>query len=415
MFARLWQGHARSLTGLPREIWILSAVLLVNRAGVMVMPFLGIYLVMKRDFSPLEMGAFMALAGVGSMVGVQLGGWLTDRIGHLKVQLGSMILAAPLFLLLGAQEHPAAIAVALFALTVAFDGIRPANGAAIALYSPLEVRTRAFGLMRLAVNLGVTVGPALGGVLAGIDYAWLFRANALASLVSAGVLYALGRGWTPVAELEEPARADSRAYTPWRDRRLLIFMGLLVIGSIPFFQIQSTLPLFLKEVRGMSEAWIGATFAINTVVIVLCELPLLYAIRRHSSIRVTAWGCLFAGLGFGLTPLWPGFAWVAVTVLVWTVGEMLQAPSAVAWVSLRGPNATRGRTMGVFGLGFALAAMLGPLFGTFLYEYIGPRAPWAGCALLGVLTYLGMTALARAEARDDEPQPQTPPADTTAA
>lgn len=400
MIGRLWQGYRESVSGLPREAWILALVMLVNRSGVMVMPFLGLYLVSERGFAPAEMGYFLALAGAGSMVGVQLGGWLTDRIGHLAVQVGCMLIAAPLFLNLGLQATPLGIGASLFALTVVVDSVRPANGAAIARYTGPEQRTRAFGLTRLAVNVGVTIGPALGGVLARIDYAWLFRVNALATVAAAVVLLALGRGWQPIEQAPEPPTGPGgRGYSPWRDGRLLVFMLFLTIGAVPFFQVQGALPLYVKEVRGMTEDWIGALFAVNTVVIVLCELPLLHAIRRRSPIRVAALGCLLSGLGFGLTPLWPGFLWLALTVTVWTFGEMLHAPVAVSWVSKRGPERTRGRTMGVFGLGFAAASVLGPLFGTSLYDRISPEAPWVGCAVLGTIGFLGLSALARAEER----------------
>lgn len=400
MIGRFWQRYRDSLSGLPREAWILALVMLINRSGVMVMPFMGLYLVSERGFEAAEMGYFLALAGFGSMVGVQAGGWLTDRFGHFAVQMSCLLLAAPLFLLLGAQTTTWSIAGALFALTVVVDGVRPAIGAAVAQHTRIEHRTRAFGLTRLAVNLGVTIGPALGGVLARIDYAWLFRVNALASVAAALVLLFLGRGWRSVHQAagETPDAVDDR-YSPWRDRRLLVFMLFLTIGAIPFFQVQGALPLYMQQVRGFTEEWIGALFAVNTVVIVLCELPLLHAIQDRSPVRVAAMGCLLSGVGFGLTPLWPGFAWIAFTVVVWTFGEMLHAPAAVSWVSTRGPERTRGRTMGLFGLGFAAAAVVGPLFGTSLYDHVAPEAPWIGCAILGAIGYLGLVAVARAEER----------------
>jgi predicted MFS family arabinose efflux permease len=400
VFVRYWQGYARSLTGLSREVWVLAAVMFLNRCGFVVVPFFGLYLTQARGFSALEMGRTMALAGVGSLLGSLLGGWASDRFGPFRVQVASLLLSIPLYLALGQARSPLAIGALLFTTLLVVDALRPANSAAIAQHSTPETRARSFGLLRLSVNLGWTVGPTLAGFLAATNYGLLFRCNAVAVAVAAVTLVCFGRRRAEQGATHEVAEeALPDAYRPWRDGRLLAVLGCVFLAELCFFQFLTTWPLYLREQRGLDERAVGALFAVNTLLIVLFELPLTRAIQRRAPLPMVALGMAVAGVGFGLTPLASGFLSAAVTVAVWTLGEMLQAPQIPTWIAARCPPALRGRTLGLYTFTHALAFSCAPLCGTFAYQRLHPAAPWFLCLALSTATALALLAVARREPR----------------
>ena len=181
--------YKNAYAGLSREVWLLSIISLVNRAGSMVFPFMTIYLTQSLQFSLKEAGIIMSFFGLGSVVGAYVGGWLTDRIGDYKVQFWSLIATTiVLFFILKAQSFWG-IAFMAFLLSVTADSFRPANKVAVAKYSKPENTTRSFALLRLAVNVGFAIGPAIGGILAAWKgYDWLFYADAVTCLAAALLL-----------------------------------------------------------------------------------------------------------------------------------------------------------------------------------------------------------------------------------
>ncbi len=395
MVPRIARFYRSAYAGLPREVWILCLVALVNRSGMMVLPFLTLYLRQELDFSMLRAGYLLALYGVGAMVGVQIGGWLTDRLGTLRVQVGSLLAAGPLFLVLGSLDTFLGLAGALFALSLVTEAFRPASQAALGNHCPALLRPRAFGLYRVAINVGVTIGPVAGGVLAVRDFSLLFAVNAVAVFVSGVLLLALGRGWVPLDEAGPKDAAPQRGSSPWRDGPMLLAAFLAMLVGIAFLQTQTTFMVYLGELRGFGADRIGLLLAINTVMVVVLEMPLLARLPAQSNLRWVARGALLTGLGFGLMPYGEATAFVALTIAVWTMGEILSMPMLSVFVAGRSGVANRGRYMGLFSLAFAAATVIAPLAGTAVWERFGPDAVWHGCLLLGILAALGFLFLER--------------------
>ncbi|NOT31241.1 MAG: MFS transporter, partial [Planctomycetes bacterium] len=181
MLRAIVRSYRDAFSGLPRQVWVLALVLFVNRVGMMVLPFLALYLTGERGFAVDSAGGLVALYGVGSMLGVTAGGWLADRFGPRRVQLTSLCLNALFLMVLSVARTPLAIGAAILLTSMASDCFRPANGAAITAAVGEGARARAFSLMSLAVSVGLTFGLPLGGELAELDFDWLFRIDAPAS------------------------------------------------------------------------------------------------------------------------------------------------------------------------------------------------------------------------------------------
>ena len=180
--------YTNSFKGLSQESWMLALVMLINRSGSMVLPFLGVYMTNHLHFSIENTGIVLSFFGIGSVLGSWLGGFITDKIGEYKVQSFSLLLSVPLFCLIPVFKTEVGVAAIILLQSIVSDSFRPANSVAITKYAKPENITRAFSLNRMAVNLGFSIGPALGGILSAISYEFLFFSNALAAF-SAGILY----------------------------------------------------------------------------------------------------------------------------------------------------------------------------------------------------------------------------------
>src|SRR6056297_3442021 len=174
MLRKLIRHYKNSFTGLPRKIWMLAIILFVNRSGSMVLFFLALYLTKKLGFSVALAERLLSAYGAGAIAGSYLGGRLSDKIGYSRVQILSLFLGGMAYITALAWETALPIAINLFILAVLAESFRPANATNFVKYAPKNLRPRAFAVQRLAINLGIAVGPALGGFIALYNYDYLF-------------------------------------------------------------------------------------------------------------------------------------------------------------------------------------------------------------------------------------------------
>ena len=369
-----WKG----LQGLPRAIWLISFTTLVNRLGTMALPFLVLYLTEARRWTPAEAGTAMLVYGLGALLAAPVAGRLADRLGHARVLRASLWLSGTALLLLPFVAARPFLYPLIFLWAAFTQAFWPSAMALITSLVAPEQRKAAFALHRAAVNLGMAVGPALGGVIAQASYRWVFWTDGLTTLASGLLLTWLLRDGAPA-----PAPAGEATHAGWRDRRLL---GLLV-GILPaflvFFQIEGSYPLWVVRDLGHSTRFFGLIFTLNTLLIVAFEVALNLAMARWPHGRALALGCLCYAVGFGLTGLAHGQGALLALAAIWTTGEMILLPTASDAVAGLAPAARRGEYMGLYALAFAAALALGPWLGVKAYATLGPRWVWAACGLCG--------------------------------
>ncbi|MBN2207668.1 MAG: MFS transporter [Candidatus Aminicenantes bacterium] len=376
--------YRRAYTGLPRRAWILFGVNLVNASGTMVLFFLSLYFTRRLGFSASEAGRALSLYGAGSLAGAFLGGWLSDRIGSTAVQKLSLALSGVLLVAMGQVRAAAVLLPALFAFGAVSGSLYPANAASMARVCPPELHVKGFALNRLAGNLGVTVGPALGGLLALRDYRLLFWVDGLTCLAAAGLFVLLWPASESRLRRDEVRTARTGGVrSPWRDAPFLGLLAVTFAFSLIFVQLLSTFPLYMRGVYGLAEDAIGRLLAVNTVLIVLFEMALMEVVRRFPLTRMINVSFILLGAGFGLIPLGRGFGYAALTVAVWTFGEMLSMPLFTSLISGRADPESRGRYLGLFSFAFSLGFIVGPVLGTEVYERWGGEALWFGCGAAG--------------------------------
>ena len=398
MFRSILAAYREAFSGLSRTVWLLALTTLVNRSGTMVLPFLILYLTQKQGFATTDAGKALGIYGLGGVFGSYLGGWLCDRVPPRRVMVGSLALAGAGFILLGRLDARPGILITIFLLAVVGEGFRPANNAAVAAASAPALRTRAFALNRLAVNLGMSLGPTIGGFLAMIDYAWLFAVDGATSLFAAAVLFVAFH-----AEDRKPEEAPAVAVpgrSPWRDGPFLVMMVLFFLLALITFQMASTFPLTLRDLYGFREGRIGLVMAVNTVIIVLFEMVLVHRVGSRDPLKLVGIGGLLFGAGMALLPFGTGFAFAAFSVLVWTVGEMLAFPMSAGAVASRAGEANMGVYMGLYTVSVEGAWVFAPLVGTWVYQTWGAKTLWLGCGAVGVILLLGFYGVSAAIARE---------------
>lgn len=381
-----WKG----LKGLPSSLWILAISTLVNRMGTMVGFFLALYLVQSRGWSEAEAATALAIYGAGSMVAGPFSGPLADRLGHRRTLAWSLGLSGLLAMALP-YVTPQPLFLAALGLWSALNQVYwPASMALVADLAPEGTRPQAFVLHRLASNLGLAVGPALGGFLAQQDYLWLFLVDGFTTL-----------GGTPILVLGVTAAkptgiARSASRPAWRDRRLTVLLVAMVPSIMVFTQIHGALPLYLAQDLGYGPERFGLVFTFNTFLILLFEV----AVNRHS----TRWrhglqlgvGAALVGLGFGLTGLSGTLPWLAATILLWTFGEMILLPASSETIAVLAPPERRGEYMGLYSFAWTVALTLGPWLGVKMRPHLAASVFWGVAGLVALGSAGAMAAWCRA-------------------
>lgn len=395
----------RGLRGLPRDVWILCGASLINRAGTMVLPFLVLYLTKALGYSDARAGAIMAIYGGLSLVASPISGRLCDRYGARTVMRASLVASALVMLAFPLVKSFPAVIAATALLSVTGEMFRPANMTLLSELAEGPLRKPAFALARLAVNLGMSVGPAAGGFLAAVSFPALFIVDGVTALAaSAVIIFALRPkpSAAPSSASGTGSAAMSRSFLGvFADRRLLFFFLLMLPPATIFFQHTSTMPLYIVRDLGLPETMIGLLFTVNTWLIVLVEVPLNAATARWPHRLALALGALLIGIGFGAIALATGPISLAVTSVIWTFGEMILFPGSSAYVADIAPPARRGEYMGVYSMSFGLCFTFAPPLGLAVLNRFGGRALWLGTLALGVVAAALMTRLPETSSPDE--------------
>ncbi len=386
--------------GLPRTFWYLWTGTLVNRLAGFVVPFLSLYLTRERGLGVEQAGLIVSLHGVGSVVAGPLGGALADRVGRRATLVSALWLGSVGMLLLGFCRQPAHIAGAAFLLGVLGEMYRPAVSAAISDVVPSEDRARAFGLLYWVVNVGFAIALPLAGLVSQLGFTLLFVADAATTFLYGCIVWWKGPETLPARAADAPREKRSLlpSAAPFRDATFLAFGLPIFLTSVVFFQVSSTLSLDLTS-RGMTPATYGAVLAFNGVLIVLVQPFTGRLVGRMRRSTALAWASLLTGVGFGLHGLPATVPLALLAVLVWTVGEMAQAPVAPAVVADLAPPELRGSYQGAYHMLWGLAAATAPALGGLMLGRWGSSALWSTCLALGLLAGLWHLAIAGARRR----------------
>jgi len=390
MVKRTVKIYRDSFAGLSREIWWLALITFINRAGTMVIPFLAIYLTQSLNFSKPQVGWIMSAFGAGSFVGSWLGGKLTDRVGYYKVMFWSLLLTG--FLFIGLQYITTfwGFVAGIFVIMTVADTFRPALYVSLNAYSQPENQTRSLTLLRLAINLGFSFGPVLGGlIIAGLSYKGLFWIDGITCIMAIIIFKIVLKNKEFLRKDKEVTEVNTNV-SILNDKAFLIFLAIVFLMGFTFMQLFSTIPLYYVEIYEMSEFQIGLLMSLNGMLIFLTEMPLIDRLEGSSlsKVQIIFWSLILFAASFFVLNISIGISILVISMIFITVGEMLAFPFSNAFAMTRAVKGKEGLYMAAYAMAFSLAHMFSAKTGMEIVDRFGFDANWylmGGLSLIAVL------------------------------
>ncbi|QZK90254.1 MFS transporter [Flavobacterium sp. CHNK8] len=392
MLQTAFQRYINNFRGFTREIWILTLITFINRAGTMVLPFLSKYLKEDLHFSYAEVGWIMVAFGFGSMLGSWLGGKLSDKIGFYKIMIFSLFTSGLLLFMVQYIRTFWGLCAGMFVIMTVADMFRPAMYVSLATYAKPENRTRALTLVRLAVNLGFTAGPALGGlIIMNMGYSGLFWVDGSSCIISILIFTLLVKERKKPSDLNSSTTETEIPASVFKDKIFWIFLFVCFITAVLFFQLFTTLPLYHNEKFGLTEFQSGLLLSLNGLLIFFLEMPIVSISQRKGidKLKIILWGSLLMSLSFYVLMfnIWAGI--LVVSIIFITFGEMFIFPFSNSFALSRAPKGHEGRYMALFTMSFSLAHIASSKTGLEIIDSWGYQANWFVMGTLGVLAVAG--------------------------
>ncbi|MEU0096414.1 MFS transporter [Kribbella sp. NPDC006257] len=389
----------------PAPVKALLVGVFVNKLGWFLQVFLVLFLTTSKGFSDVQAGTALGIYGGGSVIGLIIGGSLSDKVGPRAAVMISMFgMAAFVLGIAYVPSYPAILIVVALAGAVG-QFYRPASAALLTELTPKSRQVMTFALYRLAMNVGTTAAPLIGAALVAISWNLLFIGEALAALAYAAVAIIALPGRKP-AELTDTVAADPAAVEPksgylavLRDYKYVLFLVCMFINAAIYMQYLAVLPLHMKS-EGLSTWWFSAVVALNGFIVITCEL-LVTKVVQHWPARIVAMiGFVLLGGGLAFYALPGGIAIFVIGTLLWTLAEIIAGPTMFAYPGMAAPPKLLGRYVGSAHAMFGLGSALGPFLGVWVWNNAGTRV-WVWCGVAGaigiVLAYLGMSGTATEE------------------
>lgn len=389
MFKNAFRKYIDNFRGFRREVWILTLITFINRAGTMVLPFLSKYLYEDLHFSELQIGNILVCFGLGSMLGSWLGGKLSDKIGFYKIMIFSLFVSGLMFFGLQYITSYIGLCIAVFSIMVVADMFRPAMFVSIGAYAKPENRTRALTLVRLAINLGFAAGPALGGlIIMNIGYKGLFWADGATCIIAILIFWMLVKEKKKPAESKETkALLEANRESVFKDRPFWIFLFMCVITGVLFFQLFTTIPLYHKKQFNLNELQTGLLLTLNGVLVFFLEMPIVSYIERNKldKVKIVTIGCFLMTISLFLLLInfWAGI--LIIMMLFMTVAEMFAFPFSNSFAISRAPKGHEGRYMAIFTMSFSAAHILSAKIGMGVVAAYGYQMNWLFMGILGLI------------------------------
>lgn len=384
----LFKNYLSTFNGLSKEVWWLALITFINRSGTMVIPFLSLYLTDDLEFTFTDVSWIMSAFGFGSVAGTWIGGKLTDSIGYYKVMVRSLLSTGFLFIALQFLNTFTSICIGIFLVMVVADTFRPAMFVAMSVYSKPENKTRSVTLIRLAINLGFSAGPAIGGlIITAFGYGGLFWLDGITCILATLLLIKVlnPRVAKPVDNIvvENPVSV-------YKDKPFWIFFIAMFIFGVIFLQYFSTIPLYYKDVHFLNEFEIGLLLGLNGLFIFILEMPLIKWLEQSSftKIGLMLFGLVLTAISFYVLNLTSWMGILVIGMLFMTVGEMIAFPFSNAFAMDRAKKGNQGEYLSMYVMSFSIAHIFGHNIGLRLIDNLGYNNTWyimVGLGFIGVL------------------------------
>ena len=382
----------------PRAFWIYNIIVFIDRlGGFMLYPFFALYLTQKFDIGMSTVGILFAIFSISGMVGSALGGAIADRMGRKVVIIFSLILSSLSALGMGfAPSMGIFIAVVVLVGTLSSIG-HPAHEAVVADLLPQDKRAEGYGIIRVVFNVAVIIAPPIAGLLIANSYLTLFIVDAVISLIAATIVILALPETKPQAPAHTKPETIKQTFAGYgrvfRDTPFVAFIGVTVLMTLVYMNMNSTLGVFLRDQHGLPEIRYGWLLSINAILVVFFQFWMTRRLEKYRPMLMMAAGSLLYALGFAMYGFVSGFALFVIAMIVITIGEMVVSPFQQSLVASFAPEDMRGRYMAVSGLTWSIAFTIGPYFAGLILDSANPDLLWAFCGILGMITSFGFMLL----------------------
>ena len=382
----------------PPAFWTYNLIVFIDRlGGFMLYPFFALYLTQKYDIGMATVGLLFAVFSVSGMVGSALGGAIADRMGRKTVIIFSLLLSSLSALGMGfAPTLGIFVAVSVLVGTLANIG-GPAHEAVVADLLPQDKRAEGYGIIRVVFNVAVIIAPPIAGLLIAHSYLTLFLVDAVISIISAGIVYFFLPETKPQAHAHAKPETMTQTFAGYgrifRDTPFLAFIGVTVLMTLVYLNMNSTLGVYLRDQHGLPELRYGWLLSINAIIVVLFQFGITRRLQHFKPLLMMAAGSLLYAVGFAMYGFVPTFALFILAMIIITIGEMVVSPFQQSLVASFAPEHMRGRYMAVSGLSWSISFTVGPYFAGLLLDSANPQLLWAFCGLIGTLAAIGFLVL----------------------
>lgn len=401
----------------PKQFWVIVGSNFIDHVGgALIFPFFALYITMKFQVGMTEVGLLFALFSVTDMIGNMIGGALTDFLGRKTMIIMGLIISAFTSLGMGLVQE-----LQWFYVMGAISGLfataaGPAHEAMLIDILPEKKRSEGFGVMRVAMNLSVAIGPAIGGFLASRSYLILFIADTVTSLITALIVYLVVEESMPVEKESKVKKGFKDTFIGYsdvlKDRKFMLFVVISTIATLVYSQMYSTLSVFLRDVHGVPESGYGWLMTLNAGMVVLFQFMITRRISKRPPMLILALGSLLYVIGFGMYGFVDVYLMFMLAMVIITIGEMVIIPVAQAYVGQAAPEDMRGRYSGVMGFSWMIPWMIGPLLAGLIMDNGDPNWVWYGSAILGMIATLGFFWLRKSHDQDWNPATASPELET---
>lgn len=360
----------------------------------MVLPFLSVYTTTQLSFSLKDAGILASAFGLGSLAGTFLAGKLIDKSGARLVILVSLFMSGILFMLLQFATTFYPLFGMIFLTSMFGESYRPAMSKMVGDYVPKSATGRSMALIRLAINLGMSAAPAIGGFVAiALGYHWLFWIDGITCILGAGYFFLVSRTWETLSQDSESKTATepekslthAKGATP---HKYLLFLLATFLMSFSFLQLFHTVPVFIKEEWGFDERYIGILLAISSLMVVVIEMPLVHATEEARNIpKAMLTGLALIGVSYLVFLFPPALIWCFVAVIFWTMGEILVLPFNNTIPINMSPPGKQGQYFSWYFMSWSFANVLAPIVGFAIADSLGFSSLWIGLALMMAISW----------------------------
>jgi MFS family permease len=394
----LLEKARRTYHDYPSAFWVYNLIVFIDRlGGFMLYPFFALYLTRRYGIGMSTVGIIFGIFSISGMIGSALGGAVADRMGRKTVIICSLLLSS--LSALGMGFAPTlAIFVAVSVLVGTLSNIGgPAHEAVVADLLPPNKRAEGYGIIRVVFNVAVIIAPPIAGLLISRSYLTLFLTDAIISVISAAIVFFALPETKPQAREHTQPETMKQTFAGYkrvfRDTPFLMFIGVTVLMTLVYMNMNSTLGVYLRDEHGISAAQYGWLLSINAILVVLFQFAVTRRLEKYKPLLMMAAGSVLYAIGFAMYGVVPSYAFFIVAMVIITIGEMVVSPFQQSIVASFAPEQMRGRYMAVSGLSWSISFTVGPYLAGGILDGAHPNLLWAFCGIVGMLAAVGFAVL----------------------